>query len=878
MGIFTSGKEKILMNFDRKIYGYDFEVFSKIKSGAWFCVTFIDYYNRDNIIFIENDRQALIDFYNANKESILVGYNSRFYDSVIFKAILAGMDFGKVNDELIQLNKREYQILKNHTRKKYPIYNYDLIQKDKSLKQLEGFMGYSIKESNVPFDKEDDMTPEDIAETKSYNIHDVQMALKVLDNTMDDFTAQFDIINMYGLSMDMFNKTKVQLASNILGAVNQHTLNDEFSIKFPPVLKLKDENKHVLRWFENPKNWSYKEPLHSFDDQHNNNYEFTIAGVKHILGYGGIHGSNDEEKIYEGIILALDVSSQYPNIDIIFDLLSRKIKNPEDYEKMVKFRLQLKAALDARNKSLKPMINGVYGATKDRNNPMYDPNMANLTCIFAQTLIIDLIEKVAPYSKLLQSNTDGIYVLVKDEEMKQKVLEVAEEWQKRTKLELEIDEYRKLIQKDVNNYIMIDANGKYKSKGAYVKKLSPIDYDLPIVNKAIVEYFVHDIPVEDTINNCDKLIDFQQIVKLGSKYKEVLYGNSYKVKINNKDKTMVKDGEVLKEKVHRIFASARDTDKGIYKSKIEKGEKSYEKISNTPERCFIYNDDVREASIPEYLDRQYYIDMANKRINAFLTKEEEKVDDTPNILYECMCNANNYYEFLENCINSGITKKILEEYIKADCCSCYGKTQKLLDFKKYFDILYGRNKMNCSTVDKKISDNNVKEIIVKYSELSKTGKTYANLDSKQALLDIFDYLPNEHIGIFEILEAQINKFNECYYKDETLEEDVYFVLNVRDVISPNINVYNIKTGQYEYLKLDKQIYNVIPLGDGDIFTITKKELEYEQKIVGKDDKGINILEDDLTRGFYRTKNWKILYRHYNKKKTLFSEEKETVYE
>ena len=152
--------------------------------------------------------------------------------------------------------------------------------------------------------------------------------------------------------------------------------------------------------------------------------------------------------------------------------------------------------------------------------------------------------------------------------------------------------------------------------------------------------------------------------------------------MNNKDKTMVKDGKVLREKVHRIFASTRDTDKGIYKSKIEKGEKSYEKISNTPERCFIYNDDVREASIPEYLDRQYYIDMANKRINAFLTKEEEKVDNTPNILYECMCNANNYYEFLENCINSGITKKILEEYIKADCCSCYGKTQKLLDEKE----------------------------------------------------------------------------------------------------------------------------------------------------------------------------------------------------
>lgn len=855
------------------IYCYDFEVYSKIN---WFCVTFLNYYDDNDEITIINNSKQLIDFYNMHKNDIFVSYNGRKYDSIIWKGILSGMDVGVVNDKIIKEKKHGYQIIKNIN--KYQLYDYDAIIKDKSLKMCEAFMGHDIRETEVNFNIDRELTSEEIEKTILYNRHDVKELKLVLKETWTDFEGQLNIIDLYNLELKYISKTKVQLASHVLGAVEQHTLNDEFSIKFPPVLRLKEENKHVLRWFENPKNWTYKEHLHSFDNQHSNHYEFTIAGVKHTLGYGGLHGSNDEEKIYEGIILALDVSSQYPNIDIIFDLLSRKIKNPEDYKKMVNFRLKLKSMNDDRNKSLKPMINGVYGATKDRNSPMYDPNMANLTCIFAQTLIIDLIEKVAPYSKLLQSNTDGIYVLVKDEEMKQKVLEVAEEWQQRSGLELEIDEYRKLIQKDVNNYIMIDADGEYKSKGAYVKKLSPIDYDLPIVNKAIVEYFVHDIPVEDTINNCDKLIDFQQIVKLGSKYKEVLYGNGYKVKINNKDKTMVKDGEVLKEKVHRIFASTRDTDKGIYKSKIEKGEKSYEKISNTPERCFIYNDDVREASIPEYLDRQYYIDMANKRINAFLAKEEEKVDNTPNILYECMCNANNYYEFLENCINSGITKKILEEYIKADCCSCYGKTQKLLDFKKYFDILYGRNKMNCSTVDKKISDNNVKEIIVKYSELSKTGKTYANLDSKQALLDIFDYLPNEHIGIFEILEAQINKFNECYYKDETLEEDVYFVLNVRDVISPNINVYNIKTGQYEYLKLDKQIYNVIPLGDGDIFTITKKELEYEQKIVGKDDKGINILEDDLTRGFYRTKNWKILYRHYNKKKTLFSEEKEIVYE
>ena len=206
----------------------------------------------------------------------------------------------------------------------------------------EAFMGHDIRETEVNFNIDRELTSEEIEKTILYNRHDVKELKLVLKETWTDFEGQLNIIDLYNLALKYISKTKVQLASHVLGAVEQHTLNDEFSIKFPPVLKLKDENKHVLRWFENPKNWTYKEHLHSFDNQHSNHYEFTIAGVKHTLGYGGLHGSNDEEKIYEGIILALDVSSQYPNIDIIFDLLSRKIKNPEDYKKMVNFRLKLK--------------------------------------------------------------------------------------------------------------------------------------------------------------------------------------------------------------------------------------------------------------------------------------------------------------------------------------------------------------------------------------------------------------------------------------------------------------------------------------------------------------------------------------------------------
>lgn len=856
------------------IYCYDFEVYSKIN---WFCVTFENYYNDDEVITIVNDENSLINFYNLHKNDIFVSYNGRQYDTAIWKSILAKMNIGYVNDQIIKYKKKPYQVVKNIN--KYQLYDYDAIIKDKSLKMLEAYMGDDIRETEVDFDIDRELTDNEIEKTIFYNRHDVKELKKVLKETWSDFEGQLDIVELYNVPLKHISKTKVQLASNILGAVQQHTLNDEFDIRFPSTLKLGEKYQHVLEWYKNPKNWTYKEHLHSFDSQHTNQYKCTIANVLHVFGFGGVHGSNDRKKIYEGIILALDVASQYPNIDIIYDLLSRKVSEPKRYKNMVDFRLDLKAKKDKRNNSLKPMINGVYGGSKDRNNPMYDPNRANLTCIFGQMLILDLIEKVEPYCELLQSNTDGIYIMVENEEMKQKVIEAATEWQNRTMLELEIDEYRKLIQKDVNNYIMIDKDGKYKSKGAYVKKLSPIDYDLPILNEALINYFVHDIPVEETVNNCNELIKFQKVIKLGNKYKEVLYGNGKKVRTDSKkDKIIVENGEVLKEKVHRLFASTRDEDKGIYKMKIEKGEKNYEKIANTPDKCFIDNTEVLGKTVPDYLDRQYYIDVAKERIRQFLETEEEVIDNTPNVLFECMSNANNYYEFLANCSKNKITKKVLESYLTADCCSMYGKTQKLLDFKVYFDMLYQKNKMTVKTVEKKLTDKNVRQMLINHSELSDTGKTYNNIDYEKLLLDIFEYIPNEHIHVCNILESQIKKFNECRYIDNTLEQDTYFVLNVRDVISPNVIVYNIKTGEYEYLKLDKQIYNILPLFDGDIFIITNKELCYEKKIVGKDSKGINILEDDIKREFYNIKGWKILYKHYTSKTKSFSESEECYYE
>lgn len=845
-----------------KIHGYDFEVYSKIN---WFCVTFINYEDRNKEVVIVNDRAKLIEFYNAHKDDIFISYNGRQYDTGIFKGILDGMNVGYVNDKLIKEGKKPFQVVKNA--KKYPLNDYDTILKDKSLKQLEAFMGDDIRETEVDFNIDRPLTEEEIKQTLYYNHHDVIEVLRVLDYCWDDFEGQLDIIELYGLDMSYFTKTKVQLAVSpkILNAVDQHTLDDEFDIRLPETIQLSDKYKFIPEWYMNPKNWRYKEHLRSEDNQHNNQLCCTVAGIPHVFAWGGCHGADDKESVFEGIILHADVASMYPTTDIEYGLLSRKFKNPDDFKQMRDFRLKLKSEKNPKNKALKPMINGVYGAGKDRNNPSYDPLMANLTCIFGQMFILDLIDKLEPYCRLLQTNTDGIFVLCENEEMKNKVIEITNQVGKRLKMEFEIDEYTKLIQKDVNNYIAVKQNGELECKGAMVKFNKPIDNDLPILNDAVRNYLAYNIPVEQTINECNEYIKFQKVIKLSSKYKEIWYGNG----LSGKDNKITSiNGELLKGKVHRVFASKRQSDGSIYKLKIEKGVKSYEQFANTPTHLFIDNEDVHDKSIPEYLDKEYYINEAKKRIDMFLTKDEEKIDETPYILFDCMNQSSTFYEFLKKCLEKKITKKVLEQYLIADCCNIYGKTKKLLIFRDYFMILNGKDKMTLNTLNKKIKDDNVKNIIISNSEISKSGKSYNNINYEKSLLEIFDIIPNENINPYEIMTMQINKFDSVRYIDPLLKNDMWFVLNTRNVIAPNLIIYNIKNGEIQYRKVDKKIFKILPLQDGDIIEIKNSKKEFAKKIIGKDEEGKNIIAADIDKELDIITQYEILYRNYGKGKSL----------
>ena len=290
--------------------------------------------------------------------------------------------------------------------------------------------------------------------------------------------------------------------------------------------------------------------------------------------------------------------------------------------------------------------NTTYGTFGDQYNPLHDKRMMYSVCVHGQLLLTDFMEKIEPYCTLFNLNTDGVFFYIDEEnfDYNYKMIDAAKkEWEERTRLVLEWEEYRKVIQKDVNNYIVVPEgdlyydNGKprYKAKGAYVKELSDIDYDLAIVNRAIKDYFLKDIPVEDTINNCNDLRDFQKIVKLTGAYKYAMKNCTFsKKKVLNevtlKMNTVTswdENGEILKDKTFRVFASKDLSDGGLFK---RKDNKNPEKFANTPDNCFIDNGEVLGKEVPDKLDRQFYIDMAKKRINQYLgisNKKSKKVVD-----------------------------------------------------------------------------------------------------------------------------------------------------------------------------------------------------------------------------------------------------------
>lgn len=577
---------------------YDFEVFKY----DWL-VVILDTDSKSETVII-NDKDGLEQLYNRNVGSIWVGFNSRYYDQYILKAILCGFDPKKVNDYIIArgLPGWKYSSLLQEIQ----LINYDvMLNNDRGLKSFEGFMGNDIRESGVDFNIERKLTEDEIAETVKYCRHDVQQTMEIFLHRQEEFEATRRLVKLFSLPLTSYSKTKAQLVSEICGGAGKRFDDDEFNFPIVPCLKLKKYH-YVLDWYRNPENHDYTKSL-----------ETMVAGVPHTFGWGGIHGANKRSTV-SGILLNADVTAYYPSIQLQYKYGYRNMSKPQNFELIHNENLRLKALGDKKSRSpFKIADNSISGQLKDKNSKLYDPMMNNAVCVNGQLMLLMLIEMLEPYAQLIQSNTDGVLLKLKSIDDYDLIDDIVYDWECATGMKMEFELFSKVYQKDVNNYIVIDSDGKIKSKGGYAKKLSALDYDLPIINRTLISYMVDGVPVETTINECYNLKEFQMVTKVSNKYLYPLKDATFREeKINGKKcRVWNGDGKPLKERCLRIFASTRSTDGGIHKVSVRTGKP--EKVSNSPEHCFIYNDSVNGVKIPKHLDKQWYIDLALRRLNDF---------------------------------------------------------------------------------------------------------------------------------------------------------------------------------------------------------------------------------------------------------------------
>ena len=593
-----------------KIVTYDCEVFSH----DWIVV----FKDKETGIFtvVHNDNEALRSC--ISEDAVYIGFNSKHYDQYIVKGICADFspqELKQLNDYIIAGNQGwQYPLLNGFY---FSFNNVDIrddTQQGLSLKAIEGHMGISIQETEVDFNLDRPLTQEELDQTIFYCKHDVDATEKLTDIRKDYLKNKINLGRMAGLTdTKAMAMTNGKLTAAMLKATAQKH-DDERQYVYPDNLRREYIPQEVFDFFDR-----MYDPNISDAEYFKSKLEISVGECPVTIGFGGIHGAIpnyfwSEQEDPEEAIRNKDVGSYYPHLCTINGYTSRNIPSPQVYENVLESRMKAKAAGDiATANALKLVCNTTYGCLLNQYNDLYDPLMGRSVCISGQLYLLELARhcyQEIPGLKIVQLNTDGIMVQCRKEYLSQ-LDEICDEWQSRTGFELETDSVIKIAQKDVNNYVEIQEGGKAKAKGGYlVKGISTvgafnINNSCCIVATALKEYFVNGTPVEETIENCNDIFQFQIIAKAGAKYKEAYH--------------VVGDRKEQVQKVNRVYATA-DTRYGkLFKVKAE--DDTTAKIESLPEHCIIDNDN--QLTIAD-VDKNFYIEMARKRVNDFMGIKPEK--------------------------------------------------------------------------------------------------------------------------------------------------------------------------------------------------------------------------------------------------------------
>ena len=649
---------------NKVILVYDIEVFQNIfhcaiKDTETGKITLFEISNR------KNQLQELVEFfkefenvegswnnsyttdYQFNTNKIFAGYNNIHYDNPIINYIIDYYNIMK-DKTYIEICKSIFNLSKTILNSKegeegiwkkwkYQQWfeSFDLLtmlystQLRVGLKEMQVTMQYPNVQEFV-YDWDIPLVESKFDEMIQYNINDVESTSELLVRCKKDIELRIAIEDEYGvrvLSKDGVNIGMKIITQKYLEKTGQ-TWWDIKDLRSPmDKIPLKD----VILPFVKYDSPILKDMLDTLKKQtvspgrKGYEYKFIFNNLRYTIGVGGIHSVNDPEIIIpkeDEYLIDCDVASLYPSMLIQHKFYPKHLGPEflEVYSKIREERIEAKHnGNKVKNETLKLALNGLSGNLQNEHNFCYSPFAVMQIRVNGQLLLLMLAEKLVEIGcKIIQANTDGLFLICKKNKYEE-YQKVCKEWEKLTKLELEEDRFEAMYQYAINDYIAVKEGYHktkdkklIKTKGMFItevllgKGLSP-----KIIPEAIINYFVDNIPVEETIKSCRDIRKFLKAEKTGKQWT---------VEYNDK----------IQQRINRFYVS--NNGYYLWKFKTDSGVKEYQNMLKgyavTLHNTFYSDEDLQwkyaqgETFESIYdINYNYYISQCKKIINDIKPKQ-----------------------------------------------------------------------------------------------------------------------------------------------------------------------------------------------------------------------------------------------------------------
>lgn len=551
----------------------------------------------------------------------IYGFNNHNYDDFVLRYVLTNQPVATTKEQ------SDKYIDKTFDKKEWPagIVTWDLRDQllSVSLKKYEAMKGLSVKESTVPFDKSDEFNATELEEVIRYNVQDLRSTLSLFNTRNDDahgnymdnkrllvehygtghsyrysnttITSMFLMGNDHLKALEPANPKIVGVGDQIAGFLRHINEVNPLIVDAPKALRASLTKKYA--------------PTSLTIEQFGNVFTFGSGGLHSAVGKLQTTKTGKSKPVYDLInttdVYQLDVTSMFPNIMIRDGLLGPAT---DKYASLVADRIANKKAGNPKAKTQKIVINATYGGTRSNWLNLYNPKVAIHVNVAGMVAVYNLARGLSKIGQIIQVNTDGVAVkLSNDPSAKERMFLIKKQWEQYFKLNLEVTHFKRIIQRDVNNYIAVKDNDHLKLKGgaiAQAQTRDPLKSTTPtVLQTALLHHILY--PADDLTNY---LTELQSKVPF-TNWCWTLASTVSKLQTGYTTDT---NGRRLPQKVNRAYASKFGD--SYYKERTQ-GKPA--KFAGTSTKLVINNEDMTGQNAPKDLDIDWYKDEVLRQAQAW---------------------------------------------------------------------------------------------------------------------------------------------------------------------------------------------------------------------------------------------------------------------